>query len=325
MHFVVIMDPVSTILPEADTTFALMEEAEKRGHRVDHCLNTDLILESGRLSARVARAKMARSSSPPVTLGEASVVDLHAVDAVFVRTDPPFDDNYLWTTQLLEAVRRDTLVVNDPRGIQHANEKLYTTYFPELMPATLVTAHKDRIKAFVTKVGGRSVIKPLDGRGGEGVMVLSDGDPNVNAIIETTTKNGRRAAMVQVFLPEVKVGDKRVLLLDGELLGAVLRVPASDDIRSNLRVGGRAVKAGIDAAEQKLIDTLTPKLRQDGLYFVGIDLIGGFLTEVNVTSPTGIQAMTRLDGVNYSASVIDWVEKRAARVKAAQTAGSRVT
>lgn len=318
MHFVVIMDPVSTILPEADTTFALMEEAEKRGHRVDHCLNTDLILEHGRLTARVSRANMQRTSLPAVKLAATEVVDLHAVDAVFLRTDPPFDDNYLWTTQLLEVVRNDTLVVNDPRGVQHANEKLYTTYFPELMPETLVASHKDLIKAFVTKVGGHAVIKPLDGRGGEGVMVLRDGDSNVNAIIEATTKSGRRAAMVQVFMPEVKIGDKRVLLLDGEVLGAILRVPAGDDIRSNLRVGGRAVKAGVDANEQKIIDRLAPKLRQDGLYFVGIDLIGGKLTEVNVTSPTGIQSMTRLDGTNYSATVIDWVEKRAAKSKSAR-------
>jgi glutathione synthase len=319
MRFVVIMDPVATILPEADTTFALMEEASKRGHRVDHCLNTDLILDGGRLSARVALAAMARNTVPAVKLGEHEIVNLHEVDAIFVRTDPPFDDNYLWTTQLLETVKNDTLVVNDPRGLQRANEKLYTTYFPDLMPETMVTSHKERIKMFVTRVGGTAVIKPLDGRGGEGVFVLREGDPNVNAIIETTTRNGKRAAMVQVFLPDVKIGDKRVLLLDGELLGAVLRVPVSDDIRSNLRVGGRAVAAVVEPSEQQIIDALAPKLREDGLYFVGIDLIGGKLTEVNVTSPTGIQAMTRLDGKNYSAIVIDWVEKRAAAVKAGST------
>jgi glutathione synthase len=316
MRFVVIMDPVATILPEADTTFALMEEASARGHRVDHCLNTDLILDGGRLSARIAVATMARNTVPAVKLGEPEVVNLHDVDAVFVRTDPPFDDNYLWSAQLLEVLRGDTLVVNDPRGLMRANEKLYTTYFPELMPETIVTSHKERIKMFVTRVGGAAVIKPLDGRGGEGVMVLREGDPNVNAIIETTTRNGKRAAMIQVFLPEVKIGDKRVLLLNGDLLGAVLRVPASDDIRSNLRVGGRAVAAGIEPEEQKIIDKLGPRLREDGLFFVGIDLIAGKLTEVNVTSPTGIQAMTRLDGKNYSAIVIDWVEKQAAAVKA---------
>jgi glutathione synthase len=316
MRFVVIMDPVSTVMPEADTTFALMEEAQTRGHRIDHCLNTDLILDGGRLHARAARATLARDPLLPMRLSAAETVCLHDVDAVFVRTDPPFDDNYLWTTQLLEILRPDTLVVNDPRGLQHANEKLYTCYFSELMPETLVTSFKDVIRAFVTRVGGRAVIKPLDGRGGEGVLVLSDGDPNNNAIIEATTKNGSRAAMVQVFMPEVKAGDKRILLLDGEFLGAVLRVPANDEIRSNLRVGGRGVAATLDAQDRAIIERLGPKLREDGLHFVGIDVIGGKLTEVNVTSPTGIQAMTRLDGKNYSAQVIDWVERRAAAVKA---------
>src|SRR5262245_17966804 len=283
MRFVVIMDPVSTVLPEADTTFALMEEAQKRGHRIDHCLNTDLILDRGKLHARAAQATLARDAAAPMRLSAAELVSLHEVDAVFVRTDPPFDDNYLWTTQLLETLRGQTLVLNDPRGLQRANEKLYTTYFPELMPETLVTSWKDLIKAFITRVGGHAVIKPLDGRGGEGVLVLREGDPNINAIIEATTKNGRRAAMVQVFLPEVKVGDKRILLLDGEVLGAVLRVPASDEIRSNLRVGGRGVAASLDAQDRAIIERLGPKLREDGLHFVGIDVIGGKLTEVNVT------------------------------------------
>ncbi len=322
MRFVVIMDPVSTVLPEADTTFALMEEAEKRGHRVDHCLNTDLILEGGRLSARVSQASMSRTAPQPIALAAPETVSLHDVDAVFIRTDPPFDDNYLWTTQLLEIVKRETLVVNDPSGLQRANEKLYTCYFPELMPATFIGSHKADIKGFLKRVGGHAVIKPLDGRGGEGVLVMRDGDPNINAIIEATTKHGRRAALVQEFLPQVKIGDKRILLIDGELLGAVLRVPASDEIRSNLRVGGRGVAAVIEPEDRVIIETLAPRLRADGLYFVGIDVIGGKLTEVNVTSPTGIQSMTRLDGKNYSAVVIDWVERRAAAVKSRSTSST---
>lgn len=311
MRFVVIMDPPSTVSAESDTTFALMEAAQKRGHRIEHCLNTDLVLDSGRLFARVAEARFQRDPIAPITLGAPEVVDLHDVDAVFVRTDPPFDDNYLWATHMLEAVKRDTLVVNDPHGLRRANEKLYTCLFPELMPRTIVTSHKPRIQAFVDEVGGQAVIKPLDGRGGEGVMVLRRGDTNLNAIIEATTQNGRRAAMVQVYMPEVKIGDKRILLLDGEPLGAILRVPASDEMRSNLRVGGRAVKSELDAADRAIIAALGPQLQEDGLYFVGIDVIGGKLTEVNVTSPTGIQAMTKLDGVDYSARVIDWVERRA--------------
>jgi glutathione synthase len=310
MRFVVIMDPVSTVLPEADTTFAIMEEAQQRGHRIDHCLNTDLYLDGGKVFARVARATMQRAGSPPIVLDPAEDVSLHDVDAVLVRTDPPFDDNYIWCTQLLDRIKPDAVVVNDPRGLREANEKLYACGFPELMPETMVSSQKQRIKDFVTRVGGRAVIKPLGGRGGEGVMVLQNGDPNVNAIIEATTLNGSCMAMVQIFMPEVKVGDKRILVLDGEALGGVLRVPASDEVRSNLRVGGRAVKATLDEADQRIVRTLAPKLRQDGLWFVGLDVIGGKLTEVNVTSPTGIQAMTRLDETNHCAPVIDWLEAR---------------
>jgi glutathione synthase len=311
MHIVVIMDPVSSVHAEADTTFALMEEAVKRGHRIDHCLNTDLFLDGAKLFARVAHTNIERESATPITPGKLEDVSLHDVDVVLVRTDPPFDDNYLWTTLLLDRVKNDTLVINDPHGLRQANEKIYACYFPELMPETLITSHKPRIKDFLTRVGGQAVIKPLGGRGGEGVLVLREGDPNINAIIEATTLDGRRSAMVQVFLPAVKIGDKRILMLDGEPLAAVLRVPANDEVRSNLRVGGRAVKATFDADDHKFRKALGPRLRADGLWFVGIDVIGGKLTEVNVTSPTGIQAMNRLDNRNYNADVVDWIEARA--------------
>jgi glutathione synthase len=310
MRIVVIMDPISTVHAEADTTFAMMEEAAKRGHRVDHCLNTDLYLDAGRLYARVARATMQRTASVPILLGALEDVSLHDVDAVLVRTDPPFNDNYLWCTLLLDRIKEDTVVVNDPHGLRQAHEKLYACYFPELMPETLVSNSKQRIKEFVTRVGGHAVIKPLGGRGGEGVLVLKNGDPNVNAIIEATTVDGTRLAMAQVFLPEVKIGDKRILVLDGEPLGAILRVPSGEEVRSNLRVGGKAVKADLDAADLRIVNALAPRLRRDGLWFVGLDVIGGKLTEVNVTSPTGIQAMCRLDQKPYTATVIDWLESR---------------
>jgi glutathione synthase len=177
----------------------------------------------------------------------------------------------------------------------------------------MVASDKQRIKRFVEDVGGRAVLKPLDGAGGEGVMTLTTGDFNINAIIELTTQHGQRMAMVQEFLPAVHEGDKRILLLDGEPLGAILRVPAQGEIRSNLHAGGNAVDALVTDADRRIISTLKPRLLQDGLWFVGIDVIGGKLTEVNVTSPTGIQQMSRMDGVDYSAKVIDWVERRAAR------------
>jgi glutathione synthase len=311
MHFVVIMDPPEIVIEDQDTSFALMLEAQNRGHRVDHCLQRHLYIDGGRLFATTRRATMQRVRERPITLGEPEDVCLHDVDAILVRTDPPFDSDYLWATLMLDRVKHDTLVLNDPHGLRQANEKLYACYFPELMPRTLVTSDKPRIKRFLAEVGGRAVIKPLGGAGGEGVMTLTEGDLNLNAIIEATTHNGRRVAMAQEFLPAVHEGDKRILVLEGQPLGAILRVPQRGDVRSNIHVGGSVVKAEITAQERALIATLAPRLQRDGLYFVGIDVIGGKLTEVNVTSPTGIQQMTRLDGVNYCERVIAWIEQHA--------------
>lgn len=315
MHIVVVMDPVETVRWDTDTSFALMLAAQGRGHRVDHCLMRDLYLDGGRLFATVAEATMQPVAERPIALGARQDVCLHDVDAIFIRKDPPFESQYLWCTQLLEHVRGDTLVMNDPRGVRDANEKLYACRFPELMPRTLVSSDKRRIKQFVERVGGRAVIKPLSGARGDGVFVLDGSDLNFNAIVEAQTDTGRRVAMTQEFLPAVREGDKRILVLGGEPLGALLRVPASDDVRSNLAVGGTAVKAPITDEERALIATLKPSLVRDGLYFVGLDLIGGKLTEVNVTSPTGIQQMTRLDDIAYSDQVIAWVERTAAELK----------
>jgi glutathione synthase len=310
MRLVFVMDPPARVNPDSDTSFALMLEAQARGARVDHCLPQDLVLRSGKLSASVRRATLARDVPVPLALGEAEDVDLEQVDAIFVRKDPPFDPAYLWTTLLLEAVRGKTLVVNDPRGLRDANEKLYTCNFPELMPETLVASARDRIRSFVHDVGGRAVIKPLDGAGGEGVMALSENDPNFRAIVDLVTANGSRVAMVQRFLPEYTLGDKRILLVDGEPIGAVLRVPRKDDIASNLRMGGSAHASDVDAADRRIIDALAPRLVRDGLHFVGIDVIGGYLTEVNVTSPTGIQQMSRLNGENVPGRVLDWLARK---------------
>jgi glutathione synthase len=311
MHVVVVMDPPHTVIVDEDTSFALMLAAQTREHRVDHCLMSELFMRKGAVHARVRPATMRRVASHPIELGAPEEIALADVDVVLVRSDPPFDEMYLWGTQMLERLRGETLVVNDPRGLRDANEKLYACHFPELMTDTLVTNDKARIKKFVDEVGGSAVIKPLSGAGGAGVMGLRAGDTNINAIIEATTQSGRRYAMVQRYIPEVVQGDKRILLLDGEPLGAILRVPQSGDVRSNIHVGGSVVKAEITPAEQHMIDTLAPRLLQDGLYFVGLDVIGGKLTEINVTSPTGIQQMSRLDGVNYSARVIEWIAQRA--------------
>ncbi len=311
MRIVVVMDPPATVKVDEDTSFALMFEAEQRGHRVDHCLLSDLFVEAGRVYARVRRATCRRDPAQPITLGEAEDVELGDVDAVLMRKDPPFDDAYLYATLLLEHARGRTLLVNDPRGLRDANEKIYATYFPDLMTDTLVSNDKARIKDFLSRIGGRGVLKPLHGAGGEGVFALDPKDPNLNAIIETVTRGGTQLAMAQRFLPEIAKGDKRILLLDGEPLGAILRVPQGGDLRSNIHVGGRVDAAEIDDDDRRIIAGVSSRLKADGLYFVGLDVIGGKLTEVNVTSPTGIQQMTRLGGENIEARVIDWLEQRA--------------
>ncbi len=315
MRFLFVMDPPSQIKFDGDTSFALMLEAQQQGHRVDHCLPIDLFLVSGTLHAHVRRASMQRDPIEPIALAQGEDINLETVDAVFIRTDPPFDTNYLWTTLLLERLRGKTLVVNDPRGLRDANEKLYACQFPELMPETMVTSHRERIRSFLKQLGGKAVIKPVDGAGGRGVMALNEGDPNVRAIIDSVTEAGKRLAMVQRYLPEYKQGDKRILLLEGEPIGAVLRVPRSDDIASNLAMGGTAQKADIDEADERIIAKLAPALRADGLYFVGLDVIGGVLTEVNVTSPTGIQQIMRLNKENVPARVIEWAVKKASSLK----------
>ena len=313
MRCVIVMDPVTTVLVNEDTTFALMLELEARGHRVDHCLVQDVHMRAGRVHAAVRQARSSRETQPPVQLGAPELVCLEDVDLVFVRKDPPFDEHYLWLTLLLEHLRGKTAVVNDPRGLRDANEKLYALHFPDVMPTTTVDSDKARIKEFVASVGGRAVIKPVDGHGGEGVFAISLDDKNINGLIELVTRGGKRIAMVQAFIEEVVEGDKRILLVDGEPLGAILRVPRGDDMRSNIHVGGSVVKATLSAADQRIVAAVAPKLRADGLVFVGLDVIGGKLTEVNVTSPTGIQQMMRLDGVNYAAPVIDAFEARVAR------------
>jgi glutathione synthase len=313
MRLVFVMDPVSTVLEDADTTFALMLAAQERGHRVDHCLVRDVSLSGGRVFARVRRAAMARGIGRPIELAaDAEDVALDTVDVVFIRKDPPFDDEYHWLTLLLEHLRGSRpLVVNDPRGLRDANEHLYSLHFPDVIPESLVASDRDRIRAFVKEVGGRAVIKPVDGHGGEGIFVLTDGDLNLNAMIETVTRSGRRVALVQRYLPEVRQGDKRILTLGREVLGAILRIPRADDSRSNIHVGGSVVAAAIDGADRRIIETVTPRLEADGLLFVGLDVIGGYLTEVNVTSPTGIQQMERLSGEDLSGRVIERLESAA--------------
>jgi len=312
MRFVFVMDPVSTVIVDEDTSFALMLEAQARGHRIDHCLASDVGLRGRRVVARVRQANMQLSPAEPITLGEPEDVDLVDADAVFIRKDPPFTDAYLWLTLVLDHLEGSTLVVNNPRGLREANEKLYAHHFPEIVPPTIMTSHPDEIQRFLSDIGGKAVIKQIDGHGGEGVFLLTSGDTNLNALIEAVTHSGARNAIVQALIPEVyDEGDKRILLVDGELLGVVGRIPSKGDLRSNVHVGGSATPAEVTDADRKIIETIAPRLVTDQLFFVGLDVIGGKLIEVNVTSPTLIQQMSRLCGENLSATVIERLEDKA--------------
>ncbi len=312
------MDPMTTVATAKDTTFAFMLAAAARGHQCFHALPLDLDVNQGQLEVRTAPVEVWRRPAREGAmddgwkLGEPARARVADFDAVMIRKDPPFDAAYAYMTQLLETVRDETLIVNDPRGLRDANEKLYALHFTRWMPRTLVTASPRRVREFVEEIGGRAVIKPLDGMAGAGVFLLNADDRNFNAIVETTIgEHGSRFGMVQEFLPAARVGDKRILLIDGEPLGAILRVPADHEARANLHTGGTAAKVEITADERRMIAELAPRLRADGLWFVGLDVIGGKLTEVNVTSPTGIQQMARFDGVDYAARVMEWVERRA--------------
>lgn len=303
------MDPVSTVIVDEDTTFALMEAAGARGHACFFAEHTDVSLQQGRLSVRARSAETSRLEAPPITLGEPTSIDGAEFDMVFVRKDPPFDEDYLWLTLLLEHLPDSTQVINRPQGLRDANEKLYACKFAQWMPKTLVAAERGVIGAFVKEVGGRAVIKPVGGHGGSGVFALSESDANFNALIETVTLSGKRLAMVQAFIPEVSAGDKRILLMDGEPLGAIMRVPQGGDLRSNIHVGGRVEQTAITEQEQALVAQMRDVLKRDGLRFVGLDVIGGKLTEVNVTSPTGIQQASRFLGEDLAARVIEAIER----------------
>ncbi|MBW2210072.1 MAG: glutathione synthase [Deltaproteobacteria bacterium] len=311
MRFLFVMDPVSTVIVDEDTSFALMLEAQARGHRIEHCLPSDVGLRGRRVVARVREASMQLDSDDPIKLGKSEDIDLVDVDAVFIRKDPPFDDAYLWLTLVLGHLEGRTLVVNSPRGLREANEKLYAHHFPEIAPPTIMTSHKDEVFRFLSDVGGKAVIKPIDGHGGQSVFLLNNGDSNLNALIESVTHLGARNAIVQALIPEIyDEGDKRILLLDGEFLGVVGRVPSKGDLRSNVHVGGSAAPAELTEADRKIIETIGPRLLADQLFFVGLDVIGGKLIEVNVTSPTLLQQMSRLCGENLAVTVIDRLEEK---------------
>jgi len=313
------MDPMDSININADSTFVLALEAQRRGHALFHYLPTDLALKNGRVMAWIRPLQVRRELGNHFTLDEPQLVDLATMDVVLMRQDPPFDMAYITATHLLEHIHPATLVVNDPVHVRNAPEKLLVTHFPGLMPPTLITTDRRQIMEF-RKEFKDLVIKPLFGNGGAGVFHVKPDDENLNSLLEMFTQLYREPVMVQQYLPAVRQGDKRIILVDGKPAGAVNRVPQAGEARSNLHVGGTAMKAELTARDREICDAIGPTLRARGLVFVGIDVIGTYLTEINVTSPTGIQEINRFDDVRVEAQIWDAIELRRAATAQVPTA-----
>lgn len=312
-RFAFIMDPIQNVLIDKDTTFVFMLESQTREHEVYYLEMHDLFIERTKAMGRAHRIELRREYRNHFTFHGETVEPLGAFDAIFMRKDPPFDIPYLHVTQLLDLAQQDgAFVLNNPAGLRAANEKLYALNFPSVIPPTLVAQDSQRIKAFLEELGGEMIIKPIDGHGGSGVFYVHREDRNLNSLLETATREGREPIIAQQYLPDVRQGDKRLIVLNGAPLGCTLRVPRADEHRGNIHVGGTCVKAEVTPRDREICRELAPRLRQDGLYFVGLDIIGDYLTEVNVTSPTGIQEIDTLNNVRLEANVIDLVERMVA-------------
>jgi len=313
LNVAVQMDPIERINIRGDSTFALLLEAQRRSHLLFYYTPDRLVLRDGKVSAAVRPVKVRDTAGDHFTLGEAETVDLGSFDVVLLRQDPPFDLAYISTTHMLDRIHPKTLVVNDPSHVRNAPEKVFVTEFPELMPPTLITRDLDAIKAFRAEHDD-IVMKPLYGLGGQAVFRLARDDLNFGSLYDLFANMFREPWVVQKFLPAVKDGDKRIILVDGEYAGAVNRVPAPDDLRSNMVRGGVPKATDLTAREREICERLGPALRERGLLFVGIDVIDGFLTEINVTSPTGIRAIKNLGGPDIAALIWDKIEgKRVGR------------
>jgi len=307
------MDPIDTINIDADSTFALALEAQARGHALHHYLPQALTLRDGRLFARGRPLEVFRRQGNHHRFGSIEELDLAGFDIVLMRQDPPFDMAYITATHLLELLPEDgPIVVNDPASVRNAPEKLFVLRFKELMPPTLLTLDRAEIDAF-RQQHGEIVLKPLFGNGGAGVFHLRPGDDNLGSLLEMYASVYREPVMVQRYLPEVRQGDKRIILVEGEAKGVVNRVPSGDDIRSNMVRGGAAKETELTERERAICSTIGPELRKRGLLFVGIDVIDGYLTEINVTSPTGIRAVKRLGGPDLAVAIWEAIEAKLTR------------
>jgi glutathione synthase len=319
MKIAFIIDPIAKLDPTHDTSVALMEAADRLGHEVWITQAEKLSVVEGRAWGFVQQVKLTPvqlqhglwvAQPDWYQLGEPIFRPLEEMNAVFMRTDPPVDVPYLYTTYILDYIDpAKTLVVNSPNGLRTANEKMFALQFAEWMTDTIVSRDKSVIRKFV-ETHGAGVLKPLGGKGGEGILFLEPGDRNFNSLVEVSTGRGNEPLMIQKFLPAAKDGDKRIILLAGKPIGAVNRIPTGTEFRGNMAVGGRSEKVDITDRESEMCAAIAPKLQAQGLYFVGIDVIGGYLTEVNVTSPTGIREIDRLNNVQLGQQVIEWLEHR---------------
>jgi glutathione synthase len=309
LNVAVQMDPIERINVRGDSTFALLLEAQARAHPLSYYTPDRMALRDGKVSATVRPLVVRDVAGDHFTLGEPRHVDLASFDVVLLRQDPPFDLAYISSTHMLDRIHPKTLVVNDPSHVRNAPEKIFVTEFPDLMPPTLITRDLEAIKVFRAEHND-IVMKPLYGKGGEAVFRLSEGDLNFGSLYELFATMFREPWVVQKFLPAVREGDKRIILVDGAFAGAVNRVPAADDLRSNMVRGGVPAATELTAREREICARLGPALRERGLIFVGIDVIGDFLTEINVTSPTGIRAIKNLGGPDIAAMIWDVIEAK---------------
>lgn len=311
LNIAVQMDPIETIDITGDSTFALLLEAQSRGHKIFYYLPQALSLNGNDLVAYGQDLTVRDVAGDYFTLSDMHRVNLKDLDVVLLRQDPPFDMNYITTTHLLERIHPETLVVNDPAHVRNAPEKIFVMDFAQFMPATLITKDVAEVKAFRAEHKD-IIIKPLYGNGGASVFRLSEGDENLGSLLEVFDEMFREPFIVQQYLPAVRAGDKRIILVDGEIAGAINRIPAKGDIRSNMHAGGRPEQIGLTDREREICAVLSPHLKERGMIFVGIDVIGDKLTEINVTSPTGIREVQKFDGIDISAMIWDAIETRRA-------------
>lgn len=311
MKFLHVMDPIERIDITKDTSFVFIREAQDRGHDNFYCKLEDLAFDGGRVLVRAATLRVSDVQGKHAQIGERVWRPAEEFACIFMRKDPPFDTDFFFATHVLSLVDETrTFVFNRGQGLREATEKMFILRFPELIAETMVSANADAILAFRDRVGGDIVTKPLDGCGGSGIFRITSGDLNTHTILEVSTLNGTRPVMAQRFLPESRTGDMRLLYLDGKPLGAIRRVPTATDLRGNIHVGGTVIPAEIGEFETSICTALHPALDALGIYFAGLDVIGRFLTEVNVTSPTGVQESNRIGGVKLETQVIEFVEGR---------------